>query len=62
MADKTFKTFAEVRAKYKVEKWFHTPWHFSGSGQYVCFLSGNKECYKTGEGTPSEGYIVCKRR
>jgi hypothetical protein len=57
MANKTFKTFAEVRAKYKVEKGFHTPWHFSGSGQYVCFLSGNKECYKT-----EEGYIVGKRR
>ena len=57
MTFKTFKTFAEIKANYKVEKWFHTPWHFSASGQYVCFLSGNKECYKT-----EEGYVVGERR
>ena len=50
-------TFEEVKKNYKIEKWFHTPWHFSASGQYVCFLSGNKECVKCGE-----VYVVQDRR
>ena len=41
-----FKSFKEVKALYKVEKWFHMPWHFSQSGDYVCFLEGNLECCK----------------
>lgn len=52
-----YNTFAEVKKNFKVEKWFHAPWHFSQSGQYVCFLSGNKECYKW-DGV----YIVTDRR
>jgi hypothetical protein len=52
-----YKTFKEVKALYKVEKWFHTPWHFSQSGQYVCFLEGNLECYKW-----DDEYIVTKKR
>jgi hypothetical protein len=53
----TFKTFKEVKEKYKIEKWFHTPWHFDQSGQYTCFLEGNKECYKNGA-----EYIVQNKR
>ena len=52
-----FKSFKEVKSQFQIEKWFHTPWHFSQSGQYVCFLSGNKECYKWGD-----EYIVQERR
>ena len=56
---KTFKTFKQIKALYKIEKWFHTPWHFSQSGQYVCFLEGGKECYKC---TCSNEYVVRSRR
>jgi hypothetical protein len=52
-----YKTFKEVRALYTVEKWFHTPWHFSQSGQYVCFLEGDLECYKW-----DDEYVVRFRR
>ena len=50
-------TFKEVKKNYAIEKWFHTPWHFSSSGQYVCHLSGYKECFKSGG-----VYIVIDRR
>jgi hypothetical protein len=51
------KTFTEIRKKYKIEKWFHMPWHFSASGHYVCFLQDDQECYKC-----DGGYIVRARR
>ena len=54
---KKYKTFKAVKQEHTVEKWFHTPWHFSASGHYVCFLSDNMECYKD-----SGSYIVTKRR
>lgn len=54
-----FKSFKEVKALYKVEKWFHMPWHFSQSGHYVCFLGGNLECYKV---PFTDEYIVQNRR
>jgi len=57
-----YKTFAEVKKNFKVEKNWHMPWHFNQSGQYVCFLEGGLECFKTftfkGEGE----YVVQKRR
>ena len=55
----TFKTFREIRALFKIEKWFHMPWHFSQSGQYVCFLEGGKECYKL---PFTDGYAVRDKR
>jgi len=54
----TYKTFKEVKKEYTVEKSWHTPWHFSASGQYVCYLSDNKECYKD----LYNNYIVADRR
>lgn len=53
----TYMTFKEVRKCYKIEKWFHAPRHFEQSGQYVCFLSSNKECFKYGD-----VYVVTDRR
>lgn len=53
----SYMTFKEVRKCYKIEKNWHMPWHFSASGQYVCFLEGNRECYKVGD-----VYVVTERR
>jgi hypothetical protein len=53
----TFKTFKEVKKNYTIEKWFHMPWHFGVSGQYVCYLAGHLECFKSGD-----IYIVTERR
>jgi hypothetical protein len=55
----TFKTFKQVRAAFNIEKWFHMPHHFFQSGQYVCHLHGNKECYKA---PFADEYIVRNRR
>jgi hypothetical protein len=53
----TYMTFKEVKKNYTVEKWFHMPWHFGVSGQYVCYLAGHLECFKSGD-----IYIVTERR
>jgi hypothetical protein len=57
-----YKSFKDVRAKYKVEKAWHTPWHFNQSGQYVCYLSDNKECYKSWDDSGEPVYVVGPRR
>jgi hypothetical protein len=65
--EEIFKTFKDVKAKYKVTKGFHMPWHFSQSGQYVCLLEGGLECrkdYNWDEETETEWtqYIVTLER
>ena len=65
--EEIFKTFKDVKAKYKVTKGFHMPWHFSQSGQYVCLLEGGLECrkdYDWDEETETEWtqYIVTLER
>jgi len=66
--EEIFKTFKDVKAKYEVEKGWHMPWHFSQSGQYVCYLKGDLECGKDCESydpvTEKEvwHYVVSKRR
>jgi len=65
--EEIFKTFKDVKAKYKVTKGFHMPWHFSQSGQYVCLLEGGVECrkdYDWDEETETEWtqYIVTLKR
>jgi len=65
--EEIFKTFKDVKAKYKVTKGFHMPGHFSQSGQYVCLLEGGLECrkdYDWDEETETEWtqYIVTLER
>ncbi len=57
-----YGTFKEVKAAYTIEKWWHMPRHFSQSGDYVCFLSGNKECFKSWDEDGQDIYIVQERR